>query len=58
MKKTYIVTITETLCRQIEVSAENADVAVDKVRNAYNDGGIVLDNEDYDSTNIDVAIFD
>lgn len=58
MKKTYIVTITETLCRQIEVSAENADVAVDKVRNAYNDGDIVLDNEDYDSTNIDVAIFD
>ena len=58
MKKTYIVTITETLCRQIEISAENADVAVDKVRNAYNDGDIVLDNEDYDSTNIDVAIFD
>lgn len=58
MKKTYIVTITETLCRQIEVSAENADVAVDKVRNAYNDGDIILDDEDYDSTNIDVAIFD
>lgn len=58
MKKTYIVTITETLYRRIEVSAENADVAVDKVRNAYNDGDIVLDNEDHDSTNIDVAIFD
>lgn len=58
MKKTYIVTITETLCRQIEISAENADVAVDKVRNAYNDGDIVLDNENYDLTNIDAAIFD
>ena len=58
MKKTYIVTITETLYRRIEFSAENADVAVDKVRNASNDGDIVLDNEDHDSTNIDVAIFD
>ena len=42
MKKTYIVTITETLSRQIEVSAENSDAAIDKIHEAYHDGDIVL----------------
>ena len=35
MKKTYIVTITETLSHQIEVSAENSDAAIDKIHEAY-----------------------
>lgn len=60
MKKTYIVTITETLSHQIEVSAENSDAAIDKIHEAeaYHDGEIVLDADDYEGTDISVAIFD
>lgn len=58
MKKTYIVTITEALSHQIEVSAENSDAAIDKIHEAYHDGEIVLDADDYEGTDISVAIFD
>ena len=58
MKKTYIVTITETLSRQIEVSAENSDAAIDKIHEAYHDGENVLHADDYEGTDISVAIFD
>ena len=58
MKKTYIVTITETLSRQIEVSAENSDAAIDRIHEAYHEGEIVLDADDYEGTDISVAIFD
>ena len=45
--KDFNIEITETLQRQIEVSAKDQDEAIDKVRKMYNDGEIVLDSEDF-----------
>jgi hypothetical protein len=53
MKK-YRIEITETLSRIIEAEAESEGVAVEKVRQMYRDGGIILDASDYIATEISV----
>lgn len=46
MKK-YSVEITETLQKTVTVAAENPEEALQKVREAYRDGLIVLDAADF-----------
>ena len=53
MKK-YRIEITETLSRTIETEAESEAVAVEKVRQMYRNGDIILDASDYIETEISV----
>ena len=53
MKK-YRIEITETLSRTIETDAESEEVAVEKVRQLYRNGDIILDASDYIETEISV----
>ena len=53
MKK-YRIEITETLSRTIEAEAESEAVAVEKVRQMYRNGDIILDASDYIETEISV----
>ena len=46
----FIITITETLKRTIIAEAESSEEALDMVREAYNEGSIVLDSGDYYNT--------
>lgn len=46
----FEVTITETLCRTVQVEANSADEAEKEVVNAYGSGEIVLDWSDYSDT--------
>lgn len=45
--KTFYISVTETLNRIVEVHAENDYEAIHKVSDAYYDGQIVLDSNDY-----------
>ena len=53
MKK-YLVEITETLQKQITVSANSREEAEQKVRNKYKNEEIVLDESDYIDTEFTV----
>lgn len=48
--KTYYISITETLDRVVKVQAENDYDAIYKVSNAYYNGDIVLDSQDFVDT--------
>ena len=43
----YRVTIEELLCRQIEVEAETAEEALEKVEDQYKNGELVLTADDF-----------
>lgn len=43
----YVVTITETLEKQITVDADNGDEAIEKVRDRYRASKIILDADDF-----------
>lgn len=45
--KTFYIAITETLNRIVEVHAEDKHEAIQKVSDAYYDGQVVLDSDDY-----------
>lgn len=45
--KTYYISVTETLNRIVEVHAEDSSEALQKVEDAYYNGEIVLDSEDF-----------
>ena len=51
MKK-FTLTVTETLQRQIEVFADDADDAMQQVSTSYRDGDIVLDADDFVGHNV------
>ena len=53
MKK-YLVEITETLQKQIEVEANSASEAEIKIHTLYKQGDIVLSADDHTGTDIDV----
>ena len=57
-RKTYKVTVTETLQRTITVNAEDELDAVQKVQDMYNNEEIVLDSEHHINTDIDVKNID
>ena len=57
-KKTYKVTVTETLQRTITVNAHNEYEAVQKVQDLYNNEDIILDSNDHINTDIDVKNID
>lgn len=46
----FIITVTETLKRTIIAEAESSEEALAMVREAYNEGSIVLDSGDYYNT--------
>ena len=45
--KTFYISVTETLKRTVEVNATDVCEAIQKVSDAYYDGQVVLDSEDY-----------
>jgi hypothetical protein len=45
--KTFYVSVTETLNRIVEVHAEDEYEAIQKATDAYCDGQVVLDSDDY-----------
>lgn len=51
--KTFYITITETLKRIVEVHAEDDCKAIQKVSDAYHDGQVVLDSDDYVDVDFD-----
>lgn len=53
MKK-YLVRITETLIKDVEVEAESELDAVSKVQDLYNKAEVVLDDTDYVGVDIDL----
>lgn len=53
MKK-FLVRITETLVKDIEVEAESELDAVSKVQDLYNKAEVVLDDTDYVGVDIDL----
>ena len=53
MKK-YLVRITETLVKDIEVEAESELDAVSKIQDLYDKAEIVLDDTDYSGVDIDL----
>lgn len=53
--KTYFVEVIETLSRKVEVEANDTSEAIEKVKNMYHDEEIVLDNEDYQDTEFEIA---
>lgn len=55
MKK-YKVEITESLQRIIEVQAQSANDAIELIRQKYKKGEIVLSENDYISTEIDLLV--
>ena len=44
---TFTVTVTETLEREVEVTAENAQAAYDQVNSSYKNQDLVLDSDDF-----------
>lgn len=48
--KTYYISVTETLNKIVEVHAEDLSEALQKAEDAYYNGEIVLDSEDYVDT--------
>lgn len=53
MKK-YLVRITETLVKDIEIEAESELDAISKAQDAYDKAEIVLDDTDYSGVDIDI----
>lgn len=53
MKK-FLVRITETLVKDIEIEAEDELDAVNKVQNLYDKAEVVLDDTDYSGVDIDI----
>ena len=51
--KTFYISVTETLKRTVEVHAEDEYEAIHKVSDAYYDGQVVLDSEDYVDVDFD-----
>lgn len=51
--KTFYISITETLNRVVKVQAENDYDAIHKASNAYYNGDIVLDSQDFVDTQFD-----
>ena len=45
--KTFYISVTETLNRIVEVHAEDKYEAIQKVSDAYCDGQVALDSDDY-----------
>ena len=54
----YIVNITETLSRIVEVKSENDREALEKISKQYYDGKIILTPEDYFDVDFEVQIDD
>ena len=52
--KTFYISVTETLNRIVEVHAEDKYEAIQKATDAYCDGQVVLDSDDY----VDVDFID
>lgn len=52
--KRYLVEVTETLQKQITITANSREEAEQKVRNKYRDEEIVLDENDYIDTEFTV----
>lgn len=50
----YQVEIHETSSRIVMISAENSDDAVDKVREAYENGDHILDSSDFQDVSFEV----
>ena len=48
--KTYYISVTETLNKIVEVHADSEQEALQKAEDAYYNGEIVLDSEDYVDT--------
>ena len=48
--KTYYISVTETLNKIVEVHAEDSGEALQKAEDAYYNGEIVLDSEDFVDT--------
>ena len=48
--KTYYISVTETLNKIVEVQAEDSSEALQKAEDAYYNGEIVLDSEDFVDT--------
>ncbi len=48
--KTFYISVTETLNRIVEVHAEDTNEALQKVEDAYYNGEVVLDSEDFVDT--------
>ena len=48
--KTYYISVTETLNKIVEVQAESSEEALRKAEDAYYNGEIVLDSEDFVDT--------
>jgi hypothetical protein len=51
--KTYIIEITETLQRQVQVEADSEEDAISKIKNQYFQANIVLDESNYIDTQFD-----
>lgn len=51
----YKIYIKETLSRIVEIKAESSRDALEEVKRMYRDEEIVLDNCDYDCTDISIA---
>lgn len=50
----YIVTVTETLQREIIVEANNEEEAREIIKSKYEEYNIILDSEDFCSVSLDV----
>ena len=51
----FVMKVTETLSRTVVVDANDKDDAISKVEQAYDNGDIVLDYNDYDGYDISAA---
>jgi hypothetical protein len=54
--KTFIIEITETLQKQIQVEAESKDDAMSIIRNQYKKEDIILDESDYVNTQFEILL--
>jgi hypothetical protein len=52
--KTYQVEVLENLVRIIDIEADNSSDALKKVEEMYKNGEIILDSDDYVSTEINI----
>ena len=52
--KTFIIEITETLQKQVEVEADSKVDAISRIRNQYYQTNIVLDESNYIDTQFDL----
>lgn len=54
MAKKFKVEIKETMSKVISVKAESKEEALEKVRRMYDECGVILTAEDYESTQMEV----